>query len=564
VKRIEYNRNFSYGGVGMKKLPIGISDFKKIIDGNYFYADKTMLINDLLENGTEVTLFTRPRRFGKTLNMSMLYYYFDIKNAESNKKLFCGLNIEKSEVWNEQGKYPVIFISFKNLKTETWEECYRKLKDIVIDSFGASLDVYETLNIVDKQRFENIIKSKDEADFEESLKYLSRCLCKYYNKKVIVIIDEYDTPIISAHVKGYYKKAISFFRNFYSAVMKDNEYLQFAIMTGIMRVAKEGIFSGLNNLDVYTILEEKFSDSFGLTENDVHNALKEYKLAGNINKVKEWYNGYRFWNYNIYNPWSIIKYLNTKKLGAYWVNTSDNYLINEVLSISNKKTYENLTDLFNGIAIKKYIKEEMVFTDLRGQDSIWTLLLFSGYLTISEYKEKSEYLLKIPNNEIYSFFENSFIDRFTGDNISYFNELIDSLKANKIIGKNSFEDNLREIFLANTSYHDTSNEGFYHGFMLAILFQFRTKYISHSNKESGLGRADLILEPFNKEDEGYIFEFKVAKSEKDIDKKLDEAIKQMEDKRYRTLLSESGVTHVLGIAIAFYGKELKVRYKELY
>jgi hypothetical protein len=237
-----------------------------------------------------------------------------------------------------------------------------------------------------------------------------------------------------------------------------------------------------------------------------------------------------------------------------------------VLNISNKKTFENLKDLSNGIEIKKHIREEMIFTDLRGkggQNNIWTLLLFSGYLTISEIREESEYLLKVPNKEIYSFFKNNFIDRFTRNSIDYFTDLIDSLKANKITGTDSFEYNLREIFLTNASYHDTSSEGFYHGFMLAILFQFRTKYISHSNKESGLGRADLILEPLNKEDTAYIFEFKIARSGQDIEKKLDEGIKQIEDRKYRILLSEKGIKHVLGIAIAFHGKDLKVKYKEL-
>jgi hypothetical protein len=347
--------------------------------------------------------------------------------------------------------------------------------------------------------------------------------------------------------------------------MKDNDYLHFAVMTGIMRVAKEGLFSGLNNLKVDTILNKNYEDYFGLSENDVDEALKEYKLKDNIDEVKEWYNGYLFGNKEIYNPWSIINYLDERELGAYWINTSDNHLIKKVLKDSNNEVYNDLMNLLNGEKVTKNIDAEMVFGDLKGQDSLWTLLLFSGYLTIVEKIQIGEYTLKIPNREIFSFFKKSFIDEFTGKSSHYLNKLLDSLRESNIMDENSsFEEILKKIFLSHISYHDgTNKENFYHAFMLGITVGFEMEYRTHSNLESGKGRPDLILKPINKSKTGYIFEFKVSDSEENLDKKLDEAIKQITDKKYKTLLSEDGIKDILGIAIAFCGKELKVKYEVL-
>lgn len=394
----------------MKKLPIGKSDFKKIREDNYYYVDKSLLIHEILDVGAEVTLFTRPRRFGKTLNMSMLYSFFDIKNSNDNRNLFKGLDIEKSEYFSMQGQYPVIALSFKDLKSSTWDDCYKNLQDLIKDIFRANIHIYEKLDAMDKKEFDNIREKSQKSNFAFSLKYLSQLLYEYYNKEVIILIDEYDTPIISAYSNNYYKEAMEFFRNFYSAAMKDNDHLQLGVMTGILRVAKEGIFSGLNNLDVDTILNKRYCKYFGLTENDVNEALRDYNLENEIDSIREWYNGYLFGDINIYNPWSIIKYLNTKNIEAYWVNTSDNFLINKVLNISDDRNYDELVDLFNGNSIRKYISNDISFDNLKGQNSLWALMLFSGYLTIENEKtENEDYLLKIPNKEIYSFFEKSFI-----------------------------------------------------------------------------------------------------------------------------------------------------------
>jgi hypothetical protein len=394
----------------MKKLPIGKSDFKKIREDNYYYVDKSLLIHEILDVGAEVTLFTRPRRFGKTLNMSMLYSFFDIKNSNDNRNLFKGLDIEKSEYFSMQGQYPVIALSFKDLKSSTWDDCYKNLQDLIKDIFRANVHIYEKLDAMDKKEFDNIREKSQKSNFAFSLKYLSQLLYEYYNKEVIILIDEYDTPIISAYSNNYYKEAMEFFRNFYSAAMKDNDHLQLGVMTGILRVAKEGIFSGLNNLDVDTILNKRYCKYFGLTENDVNEALRDYNLENEIDSIREWYNGYLFGDINIYNPWSIIKYLNTKNIEAYWVNTSDNFLINKVLNISDDRNYDELVDLFNGNSIRKYISNDISFDNLKGQNSLWALMLFSGYLTIENEKtENEDYLLKIPNKEIYSFFEKSFI-----------------------------------------------------------------------------------------------------------------------------------------------------------
>ncbi|HEY4534189.1 MAG TPA: AAA family ATPase, partial [Fusobacterium sp.] len=409
----------------VKLLPIGITDFSKIIQNEYYYIDKTDLIAEILQYGVEVTLFTRPRRFGKTLNMSMLQYFWDIQNAEESRKLFRGLKIENSPYMAEQGKYPIIYLSFKDIKEKTWEDCRKKIKRIVSNLYNKYENIRPFLNQRDLKIFDDIWLEQSESSDSNSIKDLSEYLSKYYQQKVIILIDEYDTPIVSAYEHGYYEEAISFFRTFYSAALKYNEYLQRGVMTGILRVAKEGIFSGLNNLAVYSILDEKYSSYFGLTEKEVQEALEYYELEYNIQEVKEWYDGYLFGNTEMYNPWSIINYISNQKLDAYWIGTSSNALINQMLEKARREesdVFQKLETLFQGNSILQRIQKGSDFHDLVRVEEVWQLFLYSGYLTIEREQEQGFYRLRIPNKEVYSFFQESFIQKFLG-NITNFSEI---------------------------------------------------------------------------------------------------------------------------------------------
>ena len=339
-----------------RKLPIGVSDFKKIIQNDYYYFDKTKLIENILNEGSEVKLFTRPRRFGKTLNMSMLKYFFDVKDKEENRKLFEGLNISKSEYFDKQGEFPVISISFKNYNKNDWESGFKSVKSIVSDIYAEFEYLMEHLNKRDLKRFEDIWLEKDEGDWEKSLLNLTRYLYNYYGKKVIILIDEYDQPIINSYIRGYYKEAIDFFKNFYGTVLKDNEYLEMSVMTGILRVAKENIFSGLNNIKVHSILNKRFTEYFGILENEVEDALKDFGMEYDLLDVQKWYNGYLFGDTKVYNPWSIINFLDEEELGAYWVNTSGNQLIQLYLQRLKNEIFEDFSKLLNEESIFKFIK----------------------------------------------------------------------------------------------------------------------------------------------------------------------------------------------------------------
>ena len=386
-----------------RPLPIGISDFKTVIEENYYYADKTDMIGDILDDRAMVTLFTRPRRFGKTLNMSMMKYFFEIENTEENKKLFDGLAISNKEYMKEQGQYPVIFISFRNIEEENWEDCYFEIKNIISRTYNEFEFLRGTLNQSELAEFDSIWLKKEKADWKGSLKNLTRYLYKYYDrKKVVVLIDDYDTPIIQSYQEKYYKKLISFFKRFYGDVMKDNEYLQFGIMTGILRIAKEGIFSGLNNLKVNTIFSEKYSEYYGLTEEEVLEAVKYYDMEYEMQDIRKWYDGYQFGKSEVYNPWSIINFLNERELKAYWIGVSGNSMINDLLSKGERHIVENLEKLFNEEIIYKAVRD---YTEYKFDSSdIWELFLYSGYLTIAGEKQGEEYPLRLPNKEIQSFF----------------------------------------------------------------------------------------------------------------------------------------------------------------
>ena len=541
----------------MKKgLGIGIEDFKEIIKENCYYIDKTKYIEDLIKDKSKIKLFTRPRRFGKTLNMLTLKYFFDIENKEENRKLFKNLYIENSEYFKEQGQYPVIFISLKGLKEKTWENCFNEIKALISKLYNEFEFIKKILNESELNIFDKIWLKKDDGEYTNALKNLTSFLYKYYKKEVILLIDEYDAPLINAYEHGYYDEAILFFKVFYGEALKTNLYLRTGIMTGIIRVIKAGIFSDLNNLKVYSILDKEYSDFFGFTQEEVKKALEDFNIEYELPEVKSWYDGYKFGNSEVYNPWSILNFLQCKELEAYWVKTSSNFLIKEVLKNTNLDVKESLENLFNGENVEEVITGNSDLSSLLSYHDIWELLLFSGYLTIDKKIDKKLYSLRLPNREIKELFKDEFIDISFGE--SQFIKTMESLKRNKL---EDFEKNLQKILLNSTSYQDTKNEDFYHGLILGMTLYLDSQYYVTSNKESGLGRYDVTIEPKNKNNKGYILEFKVTKNEEDLEKEAKQAIDQIISKKYDISLKERGIKDITFIGVAFCRKLVKVSYQ---
>ena len=545
----------------MKKgIGIGIEDFSEVIKENCYYIDKTKWIGEILEDKSKIKLFTRPRRFGKTLNMSMLKYFFDIENKEENKKLFSELDIEKSEYMSEQGQYPVIFISLKSIKAKTWEEAIQEIRLLVLELFSEYKYLLEDLDEYDLPRFKKyLLGNADFSELKNALLFLTRILFQKYKKEVILLIDEYDSPLISAYEHHYYSDAIAFFKVFYGEALKTNQYLKMGVMTGIIRVIKAGIFSDLNNLNVYSILENEYSEFFGFNQDEIEETLEYFDVKYELFDVKNWYDGYKFGDSDVYNPWSILNFLTDKKLIPYWIDTSDNFLINQTLKNVNSDTMETLQKLFSGESVEENINGNSDLSILLGDEEVWELLLFSGYLTIDKKigeDYENVYTLRLPNREVKEFFKQKFIDINFGE--SLFRNTMESLKKNKI---EDFEKYLQNILLKSTSYNDTKNEDFYHGLILGMSLFLDRDYYVNSNKESGLGRYDVIIEPKNKNNRGFILEFKVVKEEVDLDKVSKEAIEQIINKKYDIQLKERGIKDITLVGITFFGKLVKICYK---
>ena len=551
--------------MGKKAIPIGIENFEDIIKDNYYYVDKSMLIEDILVNRAAVTLFTRPRRFGKTLNMSMIKYFFDVRNKDENRKLFEGLKIFGSEYMKEQGKYPVIFVSLKDLRGDTWEDTFENLKSFISDLYAEFEDMREIMNKRDKIKFDKIFYEEEKGDYETALKLLSNYIYKYYGKKVIILIDEYDAPIINAFDKGYYNEAINFFQVFYSSALKTNDSLKYGILTGITRIIKEGIFSGLNNLKVDTILNKKYSEYFGLLESEVIKMLDYFEMKYKIEEVKEWYNGYIFGDKRVYNPWSIINYVDNGEIKAYWANVSGNTLLENMLDQAGEDVYTDLKRFTDGESIEKYISDGTTIKSLlSNDDEIWQLFLYSGYLTKAkeqiEIDETSEYTnsynLTIPNKEIRKYFGNMFLNRFFGTELKT-SILIKALESGDI---KKFEKTLGEIMVNMLSHFDLDSEmeKIYQVFMIGLVGFLMGKYEIISNNESGYGRYDLAMIPIKSNEKAYLMEFKISKTEKGMTLKAEEALKQIDEKKYDTRLKARGIKNILKIGIAFYGKKVKV------
>ena len=557
-----------------KKLPIGLSDFKEIIEYDYYYFDKTKFIENILEDRSKVKLFTRPRRFGKTLNISMLKYFFDVKNKDENKNLFEGLNISKSEYFNKQGEFPVISISFKDYNEKNWKSGFREVKGIIERLYTKYKFLTEKMDEIEVEKFNSIRRTLDLADWKNSLLNLTKYLYEYYGKKVIVLIDEYDQPIINSYINGYYNETIDFFKSFYGSVLKDNEYLEMSVITGILRVAKENIFSGLNNLEVHTILDSEFTEYFGIMENEVEEALKDFNLEYELEDVQKWYNGYLFGDTKVYNPWSVINFLKKGRLRPYWVNTSGNGLIQLYLEKLKNEIFDEFSRLLNKENIFETINDSMTFGNLEAnfEKNIWNLFFHSGYLTLAKKndEDEEEVYLKIPNEEILKMFSKMFIEVYFRDS-NNFSKFTNALKSGDI---EKFKFELNKILLENTGIFDVNGnykEQFYHGLMLGLILKLRNEYEITSNGFAGKGRYDLLLKPKNilGGREGIIFELKIVnlveKLEKDnLEKKLEKeceiALRQIDEKKYSSVLRNAGVEKVLKIGIAFLGKEFEVKF----
>ena len=551
-----------FNGIG-----IGTSDFKKLRIKQDYYIDKSMYIKDIIDNRSEVVLVTRPRRFGKTLNMSMLKYFFDC-DVKDAKELFKGLKImEQGEKYTSKlGAYPCIYLTMKDLNVRTYEYMIMQLRTAMMEIYFEKRYLLEKeMSDGEKETYNRMLGAKaNEMEILNSVKLLSKLLCNYYNKPVMLFIDEYDVPIQTAYVEKYYEQAIKFLKAFYGNTFKDNPYIEKTILTGVSRVAKESIFSGANNFDVYTVLNDEFADDFGITSEEIDKVLKDFNVEEEKNEIQRWYDGYRIGNVEgIYNPWSLLNYLAKKELKPYWVNTSSNDLIK--MTIKNSVTAkEKMERLLKDEEIEVPINLETVIDGIEeNEDNIWGLMLGTGYLKVVEVVDLAEgiYKVKLPNYEIKLLFQdivrNWFKDKVQGNDLRSI--LKDLVELNLEEFEMKFTVLVREMF----SYMDVGEntaENFYHAFVLGMLVGLKDTYYVNSNRESGFGRYDIMLEPHDKSKNSFIMEFKAVNGlrENTIEEAIENAKKQIEEKGYESNLQERGYTNITKMVFAFKGKECKM------
>ena len=549
-------------------IGLGESDFKGIRVKDYYFIDKTMYIKNIIDNSSKVILVTRPRRFGKTLNMSMLKYYFDCRQKD-NRELFNGLKImEQEEKYTSKlGAYPVIYMTLKDVKGNNFEEALLSLRTELVELYIDYADILENEKLLDveKEMFKTILNLKaNKIEIQNSLKLLSRLLYKIYNQPVILLLDEYDVPLQNAYVEGYYDEAIKFFKTFYGTTFKDNPYLEKTVITGVSRVAKESIFSGANNFDVYTVLDNEFADDFGITEEEMDKVIEDFEVQGDKEEIKKWYDGYKIGNVEgIYNPWSILNYLNKKQIMPYWVNTSSNDLIKLVLKNSST-VKERIQRLLNDEEIEVKIDLETIIVGIEeNEENIWGLMVQTGYLKVTEAINMAEgiYKVKLPNYEINLLFSQIIDDWFRNKVIG--NDLKSILKDLVTLNIEEYEEKFKILVKEMFSYMDVGEntaENFYHAFVLGMLVGLKDTYYVNSNRESGLERYDIMLEPKDKNKNSFIMEFKVYKEEKEktIEETIENAKKQIEEKGYEQNLKERGFKNITKIVYAFKGKEVKI------
>ena len=552
----------------MQGIGIGISDFKMLRLRNNYFIDKSMYIKDIIDNQSGVVLITRPRRFGKTLNMSMLRYYFDIKE-KNNKELFNGLKImEQDEYYTSKlGYYPVIYLTLKDVNDVNHDKMILDLKTAMINMYKEHMYLLDSNKIYDfeKQKIQDILYAReDEVLLKNAVKDLSEYLNRYYERPVILLIDEYDVPIQAAYVEGYYEDAIKFLKTFYGTTFKDNPYLEKAILTGVSRIAKESLFSGMNNFKVYTIMDNEFADDFGITEDEMKKIIKDFNIQDEEKEIKKWYDGYKIGNVEgIYNPWSILNYLTDKELKPYWVNTSSNDLIKMILEKSTTLK-EQMERLLKDEAIEATIDLETIIVGIENkEENIWGLMLQTGYLKVEETVslEERRYKVKLPNNEIKDLIRGIIREWFSNKVLG--NDLRSILQDLVSLNLKEFEKKFRVLVEEMFSYMDVGKntaENFYHAFVLGMLVGLKDTYYVNSNRESGFGRYDIMLEPKDKNGNSFIMEFKVMENmeEKTIEDTVENAKKQIEEKRYEENLKERGFTNITKMVYAFNGKEFKM------
>ena len=554
------------------KVTIGNQEFEKIIKNNYFYIDKTTFIKKWWESGDIVTLITRPRRFGKTLNMDMLKSFFSNEYMDRGE-LFDKLAIWKDEKYRKlQGTYPVIFLSFADVKQNNYNDMVQKIKNIITDVYIQYSYIIENsaMTALEYEQWQRVNYNMDDVTAQDSIKNLSKWLCEYYKRKVIILLDEYDTPMQEAYTGEFWDKFVSFMRSFFNATFKTNPYLERALMTGITRVSKESIFSDLNNLNVVTTTSKEYEDCFGFTEEEVYKALEVYNMSDEKEKVKKWYDGFTFGDVSgIYNPWSITNYLDKREYRAYWAYTSSNSLINRIIRTASSDIKCKMEDLLNGKEIVVNFDEQIVFDQLGKNDSaIWSLMMASGYLTASEVEYRGElrtpwYHLKITNLETRAMFNQMFIDWFGSVQESY-GRLVQALIKGDIESMNAY---MNRITLSTFSFFDVGGEyqepeRFYHGFVLGLMAEQTENYILRSNRESGFGRYDVMMIPKREELPGIIMEFKVRSSRKErtLEETVKAALTQIEENNYDEELLTLGVKkeRILHYGFAFDGKEVLI------
>lgn len=555
-------------------FPIGVIDFQKIITGNYFYVDKTLGIANLLQQG-DITVICRPRRFGKTLFMSMLQNFFaeNVRGVKTKTLFENTLLAQKHpEIMEKyQGKYSVIFLSFKDLKRSSYAEAYEAIQGLLGSLYEEHYSLLDSINLTDneKQYFHRICSKT--ANYDEtinSLKRLTHFLYKAYNKKVIVLMDEYDVPAQEGYLNNYYKEIIKFMRGFFGAAFKDNLCLERGVFTGIARIAKENLFSDLNNVEVHSILRNAFSEYFGFTETEMNALLQKVGLSSQAEEIKRWYNGYQIAGHTVYNPWSIICCLkNLGVLELYWVNTSGNELIKKILSEASPKIKTRLEQLMQRETIVAWIDEHIVFENLsQNETALWSLLLFTGYLTAQniQLNELGYYQceLRIPNHEVLILYRKQLVSWFEGTlGLQDYYAFINNLLTGKI---KPFQEELNLILKNTMSYFDTQGnepERFYHGLVLGLIATLHDSYRIYSNRESGSGRYDIALIPNKKDQMGVVIEFKTIKNLDEIDKGAEQALQQIKTKLYTTELSHSGIKQVLQLGMAFSGKQVAISYQ---
>ena len=547
-----------------KSLPIGVSDFKLATTG-YYYVDKTLMIRDFLDKKPMVSLFTRPRRFGKTLNMDMLRVFFEKTNEDTS------VYFKDKQIWQcgdyytkHQGQYPVIFLTFKDVKSMTWEETFQKIRRLISLEFirHNELETSSVLTAYEKGQYHLLAKdSGDEVDCQMGLQLLSLLLHKHYGRECIIIIDEYDTPIQQGHTCNFYPEIVNFMRNFFSGGLKDNPHLAFGFLTGILRVAKESIFSGMNNLKTYSILDDGYSSYFGFTKKEVKDMLRYYGKDDKYNELSEWYDGYRFGNTKIFNPWSVINYISDNCFPkAFWQSTGSNEIIGEIIQAATPEITKDLYKRLCGEKIAAYIDTGVIYPEVQNNPySIYSFLLVAGYLKVANIYPQSDgnFMcdVAIPNKEITFVYEKEVLNRTNQNSLAIsISQAIFSKDTQKLQAL------LEDFMVKSISSIDGANEGFYHGMMLGLCAILGNRYKIRSNRESGLGRFDIQLMPLTKGMPGFIFEFKHTKDEHtDLSALADSALQQIEAKKYDTELRDNGVSSIIRIGIAFRGKSAVVR-----